>query len=1239
MKKFLAILLMLVLCLAVLASCDLDAFSFGTLPEKENETEVPGGETTDDPVNPDPPKTDNVQAQIDAAVEYLRVMYLNDNGITSASYTLPAIVSISVGDDIIPLTAEWSIEVADEHKDDVKVTGKTEDGKHVQVAVNDKVEEDVAYKLIATFTVEGKTGSISFDRTVPAYHEFDYADYSASQKGDNVVVKGVISGIVFTNDNKVKAMYVNDEVGGYYVYSLNADSAALPLKVGQTVKVTGEFDNYNGTFEIKDGIVEVLDETVQALVAEDYTEIYKNAKDLKAEELVKNQAHLVTIKGVEITGQDLGSGYFKFKLEGKESYIRISSSVCPMSAEDQAAFKKGHTEHTGWIANATGVISVYSGAFYLTPVSADAFEYLSLPEKSDAEAVAYEKENLTFADRVKTASELDLVATGATYSKVAITWALDGEYDFAKIENGKLLVTLPDEDTTITLTATLTAGETSDTKEFSIAVDAAPKGSYVYTPAEAIAEGNYKIVLDLSVLEGGVLYFDGTVTTKGALNTTDKAADAADVTVVAVDGGYNLKVGDQYLVAYKNGTYNNLKLDGEAGLWTWNSDLKVFVANVEGTDVYFGSYKKSNGTANTKMSLSALTYISGDNASKIGESQFPGIFATVEFVEEQIEHVKEGEYLFVIDQKTLGTTLYFNGEVNSSEYLATVESKSAAATVVVAKTLTGYTLSVGGKYIEVYENADQKVRIHLVDEPTASWVWDDDAELLTFVLSGCAKASNDGVYYLGTYKDFNTFSASKTTSITGNNAANVGVSQFPGQLIEKVDEPVDPEEEYEITVTAENAQVALSIEKGKNGTEFTFTVTVAEGYKIVSVKVNGVDIEATEGVYTASIDGETKVAVVAAKVYPAPAEGTYLFYLEQANLKSTLYATGSMSGSYLATSENKAEAAVLTLAKNEKGYTLALNGKYINLLDNGTGKAKIELADTSSVTWDWDETLDVFTCTITSGTFYLGTYKTFNTFSASTTSYISGANAANVGVSQFPSKLVEYVVDPEAEYEITVEAENAQVTLSTEKGKIGTAFTFTVTVAEGYDLVSVKVNDVAVEATEGVYTATINGAMQIVVTTAQQSSGEQQETKTARVVISDYAATHSWSDATFYSTITFDGFNVTASGGSNTGKYYRNGENWRFYQSENPTMLISAPNGDRIVSVTVTYLISNNGILAEKTTSTKIQSGQVYAVNAQDVTFTVLNTGTKTNGQVRVTAIEITYIESDPETPAVVVNN
>ena len=133
-------------------------------------------------------------------------------------------------------------------------------------------------------------------------------------------------------------------------------------------------------------------------------------------------------------------------------------------------------------------------------------------------------------------------------------------------------------------------------------------------------------------------------------------------------------------------------------------------------------------------------------------------------------------------------------------------------------------------------------------------------------------------------------------------------------------------------------------------------------------------------------------------------------------------------------------------------------------------------------------------------------------------------------------------------------------------------------------------------------------------------------TKTATVNIADYATANSWVDATKYANVIIDQ-NITAtaiSTGSNTGKYYANGNNWRLYQTEkDATLTINATEGVTINNVTVTYDNSNSGVLTFNTS--KIASGTTVEVNAPSVTFGIGNTGTATNGQVRVTKIAVDY--------------
>ena len=139
--------------------------------------------------------------------------------------------------------------------------------------------------------------------------------------------------------------------------------------------------------------------------------------------------------------------------------------------------------------------------------------------------------------------------------------------------------------------------------------------------------------------------------------------------------------------------------------------------------------------------------------------------------------------------------------------------------------------------------------------------------------------------------------------------------------------------------------------------------------------------------------------------------------------------------------------------------------------------------------------------------------------------------------------------------------------------------------------------------------------------TVKKSVGE---TTTANVVIKDYATANSWANATQYGTLQLDS-NITVSvkGGDNTDKYYDNGNEWRIYQNESPSITITAKENYTIVSVTVTYSVKNTGILTNGTT--QVKTGTLIDVNAASIVLGVGNTGTAINGQVKITAIEVVY--------------
>ena len=135
-------------------------------------------------------------------------------------------------------------------------------------------------------------------------------------------------------------------------------------------------------------------------------------------------------------------------------------------------------------------------------------------------------------------------------------------------------------------------------------------------------------------------------------------------------------------------------------------------------------------------------------------------------------------------------------------------------------------------------------------------------------------------------------------------------------------------------------------------------------------------------------------------------------------------------------------------------------------------------------------------------------------------------------------------------------------------------------------------------------------------------------TTTATVSIKDYADANQWETGTKYTSIKIDE-NITATAQKttgntdNTGKYYTSGEDWRLYQNESPTFVISSKEDVTIETVAITYAVANNGVLIYD--GNQIASDNSVEVNGNSITFSVGNSSTATNGQIRVSKISVIY--------------
>ena len=114
----------------------------------------------------------------------------------------------------------------------------------------------------------------------------------------------------------------------------------------------------------------------------------------------------------------------------------------------------------------------------------------------------------------------------------------------------------------------------------------------------------------------------------------------------------------------------------------------------------------------------------------------------------------------------------------------------------------------------------------------------------------------------------------------------------------------------------------------------------------------------------------------------------YLLYMAQGNTGNDLFFSGEMSGYYGATTTDKTLAVKVTFEQATDGYYLAFTDsssakKYINVVQSGT-YINFKIEDAASSVWTWNAEYNTPVTVLGDKTYYIGTYKTYETISPST---------------------------------------------------------------------------------------------------------------------------------------------------------------------------------------------------------------------------------------------------------------
>ena len=205
---------------------------------------------------------------------------------------------------------------------------------------------------------------------------------------------------------------------------------------------------------------------------------------------------------------------------------------------------------------------------------------------------------------------------------------------------------------------------------------------------------------------------------------------------------------------------------------------------------------------------------------------------------------------------------------------------------------------------------------------------------------------------------------------------------------------------------------------------------------------------------------------------------------------------------------------------------------------------------------------------------------------------------------------------------VTEESPNAGVTLPSRSSKADYSFA-------GWSETNIasEVNDAPTIIPAGDYHPESNITLYPVYTRTESFSSDV----TRNISIADYAAANSWENdkknpgAGTTSIIDIDAVVTATSGkGSNSGKYYSSDETWRLYEESNGGFSLSVTTGYTLKSASFTYTANNKGVL--KYNSTNYTSGTSVSLSGTSASFTIGHTSGSSNGNIKITAIEVTYV-------------
>lgn len=864
-------------------------------------------------------------------------------------------------------TIAWSVD--EDYELYIKVINN---GKTLQVTPQGN---QTPVKVKATFTYNGVSASQSYRMTVYKTMEgLELVNYWYTNTGVSIDMSGyvVLIGTAYSSSyNNVTLYMVNDDfTAGYYLYRVKTtDEHAAKLAPGVHITVTGTTNtNYNGLVETNAGGKLVVDDDVPPIDVNAHVKAIDQEVIGNLPATVYHESRLVSLTNWKVTkvaadaDKQAGANYTLLTLEkgGAKVAVRVSKYM-------EGAYATKADDATWTAINALTTTYPVGSMVNVTGILSNYKGWQIMPLSASAVTASGQEEDA--ADTVYAGKKV-----AAAIAKVNEKLVADG---INTAEGKTVRITTQKEFALETAVDGVEISYEIVGKSNAIVLDG---GKMTVTP------GNPETATILATYKSGefesvqFLSVESLIPTAASmledLEVPESIKAVADLpTVEGATIEWEVESGKNVL-AIKNGQLIPTLTENDV------------LTSVKATLTYNGATRSKNYIVTVKAGKGAVAV----NAP-----------------------FEEGKgYYLATNQKKLGKTLYAINKLDGN-FLTTTDDYTKADKIYVEKEGEGYRVYFVNKDVKSYisykidknkDNVDTAY-ITLVKENAVVWNWDSKNNCFSTKIK---VGETENTYYFGTYNDFTTLSLSNVSYVS---------SSFPSFLanIEFV-----PLTENAVTYQVSNkdsATVTLSTDKTFDGQNITFTVQVANEYRLVKVNVNGKEVKATDGVYTVKASGATKISVktTSTKQYQYAPEkvttmtaGTYKFYMDTTvEGGGVLYATGAVNskGALLTTADptKAADIVVEAVADKENTYTLKIGDKYLVGYKNGTFN-NIKL-DEAAGEWTWNETIKSFTCVIGKDTFFFGTYLNTSkdtvgdTMALSKVSFVTGDNAKNIGKTQF----------------------------------------------------------------------------------------------------------------------------------------------------------------------------------------------------------------------------------------------